>query len=379
MDLSTKVALFTDTNLGTHLAVGVSPDITAGEIGKEHHTCFPNIGEIKVNALMVKRKSCFYHLPDFVPIKNVFQGLSGAWFLHVEASPRNNSDQPFSLQCLVAELSDSVHNGSSLTGSEKPEEHVKLDYDSMKNKSRKMRERFQQLDESPKELPSTCNISKGKNRRLKEKHRNIFKGKDEGFLGAADGHDFSSREKLDQFRGNEVDCREDECSSRKIIEGTHSKSSSEVVSVTGIITKYFSVFDEVNQIVSPSRYGVFNDVVACEANQIYLDEPLKTKTDEDCTKFQVGNKLPYTPKTPSRICLHSSCGNPSPGTSRGKLGTAEVGERLVFAANNLCVAVQKNEWTNSIRQSKGGKTLPLISSSLVASNINIFEFSDDDS
>ncbi|XP_043690395.1 uncharacterized protein LOC122641131 isoform X2 [Telopea speciosissima] len=377
MDLSTKVAVFTDTNLGTHLVLAVSPDITAGEIGKEHHTCFPKFGEIKVNALMVKRKSYFYHLPNFVPIKNAYQGLRGTWFLHVEASPRNNFDQPCSLQGLVAEQSDSVHNGNNLTRSQKPEEHVKLDYDSVKNNSRKRKERFQQLDKSAEELPSACNTREGKNKRLKEKHRNNFKGKDEGFLGGMDSHGFSSRERLGHVGENEVDCREDEWSSWTIIEGTHSQSSSEVVSVTGIITKYFSMFDEVNQFDPPSRYGVCNDVVACEADQIYLDESLKSKTDEECTKLQVGNRLPYAAKTPSRMCL-SSCGNPSPGTSRSKLGTAEVGERFVLAANNLSIAVRKNEPTISICQSKGRKTLPLISSSLVASNINSFEISDSD-
>ncbi|KAJ4976406.1 hypothetical protein NE237_001512 [Protea cynaroides] len=379
MDLSSEVAVFTDTNLGTRLAVAVSPNMTTGEIGKEHHTCFPNFGEIKVLALMVKRKSCFYHLPDFVPIKNAFLGLRGTWFLHVEANPGYSSDHAFSLQGLVAELTDSVHNGSNFTGSQNPEKHIILDYDSMKNKSRKRRERVQQLDEPLEELPSPCNTMEGKSRRFNEKHRNIYKGKDEGFLGEVeDSLGFSSRERLGRVGGNEVDCREDEWSSRTIVEGTHSEKSSEVVSVNGIITKYFPIFDEVNQFDSPSRFGVFNDVVACEANQIYLHEPLKSETDEYCSKLRVSSRLQYTDKTPPRMCFLSSCGNPSPGTSRGKLGTAEIGQRFVLAANNLSITASKNKPTISICQSKGGKTLPLISSSHVANDISIFEINDGD-
>ncbi|KAJ0046081.1 hypothetical protein Pint_03845 [Pistacia integerrima] len=52
-----EVPVFTDTNLGTHIAMAVSPDITTGdfkrELAKTHFSCFPKIGEIEVYGLMV--------------------------------------------------------------------------------------------------------------------------------------------------------------------------------------------------------------------------------------------------------------------------------------------------------------------------------------
>ncbi|XVE50855.1 hypothetical protein DITRI_Ditri01bG0197600 [Diplodiscus trichospermus] len=91
-----KVAVFTDTNLGTRLAMAVSPDTTVEDFQREleraHHDCFPKLGEIEVYALMVKRKSCFYHLPLSMPIKYAFQHREGAWFLHIKARTLKGSD-----------------------------------------------------------------------------------------------------------------------------------------------------------------------------------------------------------------------------------------------------------------------------------------------
>ncbi|RWR84952.1 hypothetical protein CKAN_01378800 [Cinnamomum micranthum f. kanehirae] len=87
---SLELPVFIDTNLGTHLAMAVSPDITAGDLKskfvKEHYICVPNLGEIRAHALMVKCNSCFYHIPDSVPIKNFIQGLNQAWFLQLDAT-----------------------------------------------------------------------------------------------------------------------------------------------------------------------------------------------------------------------------------------------------------------------------------------------------
>ncbi|KAJ0988220.1 hypothetical protein J5N97_006576 [Dioscorea zingiberensis] len=82
--------LFVDSNLGTHLAISVSPDITVtllkDKLACEHVHCFPNFGDIKAHKLMVKRKSFLYHLPDSMVIKYAFQGLSCSWFIHMETT-----------------------------------------------------------------------------------------------------------------------------------------------------------------------------------------------------------------------------------------------------------------------------------------------------
>ncbi|XVF77068.1 hypothetical protein PTKIN_Ptkin14bG0010100 [Pterospermum kingtungense] len=96
MASDTEVAVFTDTNLGTHLAMATSPDTTVGDFQRElersHCSCFPKLGEIKVYGVMVKRKSCFYHLPSSMPIKYAFQHQKGAWFLQIEARTIKDSD-----------------------------------------------------------------------------------------------------------------------------------------------------------------------------------------------------------------------------------------------------------------------------------------------
>ncbi|ERN19250.1 uncharacterized protein LOC110008403 isoform X1 [Amborella trichopoda] len=81
--------VFIDSNLGTHLAIIVSPNDSVGNLKRilreEHPLSFPNLGEIMVQALMVKRKSYFYHLPDSLPIKSALEGLRGSWFLFMDA------------------------------------------------------------------------------------------------------------------------------------------------------------------------------------------------------------------------------------------------------------------------------------------------------
>ncbi|KAK2640150.1 hypothetical protein Ddye_027945 [Dipteronia dyeriana] len=112
---SEEVAVFTDTNLSTHIAMAVSTDITAGEFKRKlertHFSCFPSIGEIKVYGLMVKRKSSFYHLSDSVPIKHAFQGLKGTWFLHAEAKPSIELDKIHLSQYIDAKVKKSNLNG----------------------------------------------------------------------------------------------------------------------------------------------------------------------------------------------------------------------------------------------------------------------------
>ncbi|XP_055805653.1 uncharacterized protein LOC129874396 [Solanum dulcamara] len=73
------MALFADTNLGTRIVVLVSPYTTPNhfkrEVERAHLNCFPQLGQIKVDAVMVERNSCFYHLPETLPLKHVLKGF----------------------------------------------------------------------------------------------------------------------------------------------------------------------------------------------------------------------------------------------------------------------------------------------------------------
>ncbi|KAL5735651.1 hypothetical protein ACOSP7_030111 [Xanthoceras sorbifolium] len=110
-----EVAVFTDTNLATHIAMAASPDITAGEFKRKlertHFSCFPSIGEIKVHGLMVKQKSSFYHLPDTVAMKHAFHGLKGTWFLRAEARPLIGLDKPRLSQYIDSKIGKNNLNG----------------------------------------------------------------------------------------------------------------------------------------------------------------------------------------------------------------------------------------------------------------------------
>ncbi|MFQ6650399.1 hypothetical protein Gotur_022373 [Gossypium turneri] len=116
-----EVAVFTLTNLGTHFVIAVSPNTTVGDFHRElertHHACFPELGKIEVHALMVRRKSCFYHLPSSMPIKYAFQHQVGTWFLHIEARTLKDSGSPCLSNFAAIKVGDHKCDGNRLTGS----------------------------------------------------------------------------------------------------------------------------------------------------------------------------------------------------------------------------------------------------------------------
>ncbi|KNA04186.1 hypothetical protein SOVF_202000 [Spinacia oleracea] len=81
-------AVFVDTNLDTHLAIHVSSRTTVNSLKRrlrrEHYECFPDIGGIEVNYLLVKFNDSYYHLPDDMLLKTAFQGVVTAWFVSAD-------------------------------------------------------------------------------------------------------------------------------------------------------------------------------------------------------------------------------------------------------------------------------------------------------
>ncbi|KAK1440204.1 hypothetical protein QVD17_06029 [Tagetes erecta] len=86
-----EVAVFIDTSLGSHVLISVSPHLTVSEFKKKfeamHLNCYPGIGNIKVDGLMVKKRSHLYHLPESMPIKHAFERSKKAWFLYAQIVP----------------------------------------------------------------------------------------------------------------------------------------------------------------------------------------------------------------------------------------------------------------------------------------------------
>ncbi|KAL7150217.1 hypothetical protein ABFS83_05G096100 [Erythranthe nasuta] len=48
--------------------------------------CFPEIGEIHIHSLKVKRRAVFYHLPETMLVRSALQAGSSSWFLSADAS-----------------------------------------------------------------------------------------------------------------------------------------------------------------------------------------------------------------------------------------------------------------------------------------------------
>ncbi|CAN7104677.1 unnamed protein product [Brassica rapa subsp. narinosa] len=102
--VNNTIAVFVETNLGTRIAMTVSLDITSPDFKRKleetHASCLPTLGEIRVHALMVHRKSQFYYIAQSVPIKFIFRdNHSKPWFIHAEATLVNRSPAPSISNC----------------------------------------------------------------------------------------------------------------------------------------------------------------------------------------------------------------------------------------------------------------------------------------
>lgn len=97
--------VFIDTNLDTHLAVIVSDSDTVFDLKKkivfEHLRCFPEMSELKISSVKVKRKRHYYHLPDTMLVRGVFEGIKKEWFLSVDASRFQCLENDQGLLCIA--------------------------------------------------------------------------------------------------------------------------------------------------------------------------------------------------------------------------------------------------------------------------------------
>ncbi|KAH9607676.1 hypothetical protein KSS87_011645 [Heliosperma pusillum] len=114
MGMNVEIPVFIETNLGTHIVIPTSQDITAAslkrEIERAHIDIFPELGFLSIHALMVKRDSKFYRLPDSFPLKYAFQGFQNFWLLHADASLPKSLEKTSLLGSTVSKRkSSSVH------------------------------------------------------------------------------------------------------------------------------------------------------------------------------------------------------------------------------------------------------------------------------
>ncbi|XAR67358.1 hypothetical protein NMG60_11002077 [Bertholletia excelsa] len=333
-----RVAVFIDTNLGTHIAIDVSPDITAGDFKRDleqaHLNCFPKLGEIRVNGLMVKQKSTFYRLPDSFPVKHAFLNFRRTWVIQMEAYPLSGSNNLILSRYLDSETRDLKSHG---TGDTHP-----LEPQNCAPSSRKNNLNCKAKKKGVKRIPcskivlqvilgATC-LKRKKRRGLKEKQ---FEGS-------------SSEDKELIVPKIEGQYRE-EWNSCATVENPSEETLSETVSISGIIRKYFSDYEEVtccSDIASRANKSQQGELVDARAN------------------------LPhFAVKTPPRMLIFPLPTDQGPRTSRDTFKKAQVGKRMVVASNMLRTSASKQKSSSGLCKSNDHK-----SSSLVQSIV--FEISD---
>ncbi|CAN4123939.1 unnamed protein product [Withania somnifera] len=118
-DTTSYKTVFIDTNLDTHLALLVAPSDTVSDLKKkmvfQHLRCFPEMRELKIFSVKVKRRGHCYHLPDTMIVRCVFEGTKNDWFLSVDASRfqcLGNDQGPLSITYPQTEAENLLPSGS---------------------------------------------------------------------------------------------------------------------------------------------------------------------------------------------------------------------------------------------------------------------------
>ncbi|KAG5550979.1 hypothetical protein RHGRI_009414 [Rhododendron griersonianum] len=369
MGSTAKVPVFATTSLGTNIAIDVSPNITAGDLKREieraHLNCFPKVGEIRTDGLMVKKKSFFYHLPDSLPIKHVFQGVKGAWFSHIEVC--SQSDKSGLSECLAAEIRDQTSNSCNVTDSLQRENSLS----SAKNNNSSCRRTKRGTKRIP-HLKSVLQLAFGrvhlsKRKKRKRVKKNYFlhptvEGLEESLSVGNEGDIVTERKLFASItEGDQNEARK----SNALLENP-SETFSETVSVSGIIKKYFSDYEEVT----------FCSNYTPRAYKSQRREQMTAATNDNCSGAKASAMPQFTPKTPPRSLPSPLPTDLSCKTSRNKIKRPEVGKRLVVASNKLSISASMRKSATGLCGRRDRKLLVPQSSSLVRSIV--FEVSDND-
>ncbi|KAG6607744.1 hypothetical protein SDJN03_01086, partial [Cucurbita argyrosperma subsp. sororia] len=325
-----EVAVFIDTDFGTHLAVAVPPHIAAGALKREvervHFKCFPNIGEIKVDGFMVKQNSNFYHLPDTLLTK-LTSRVESVQFLHVKAQPLNEFIEP-----RLPENADCFPN---LNNGAYPSERQGYCRHSCTSKIRiddKKRTRKILRSVSTKSIILACNTKRKRKRTQRLEH--VEKNSDleelikdaEKFDGSIDTSSYHNMPN-DEVRTTKQ---------RYASSSTNSELSSEVMSVSSIIKRYFPSHDEVSSVPNRSSGGITRS------------EP------EERSPSLLPSKSPFKAGTQKRE------------------RSSKLGKRLVMASYNLGISPNRGWPEISLCNSRGKKFQELMS----LAKSSCFEISD---
>ncbi|QCE13200.1 uncharacterized protein LOC114162722 isoform X1 [Vigna unguiculata] len=350
-----QVTVFADTNLGTHIAFNAPPDITAASLKRDfekaHLSCLPDIGEIQVNGLMVKRKSLFYNLPDSFPIKFAFPAMLGTWFLHVEVKHLKRLCTP----CSPCD-EDALSKHKSLM--------ICKGDNARCNSEEKKTKGFQPGACLVEEHEITNIVSK-----KPEKNEISHENQDQNAAtGMSEGNPCMFGDKPTSMAKSSYVMPEENKLENLVelypnsMQSSHSKMSTQLISVTGIINKYFTSFNGIDNFSSSSNSDLTSRAVHSEI------EVHSKARKRGCLKIK-RNSLPrFAPKTCPRV-LHTPLVSKKSGSKNRKLKPGKrplsgskgrksrMGTRLLSASRNLGVSITKHDPTIPFRILKDSKLL----------------------
>ncbi|XP_021905812.1 uncharacterized protein LOC110820604 isoform X2 [Carica papaya] len=294
----------------------------------------------------VKRKSSFYHLPEWIPIKYAFQGLRGTWFLQVEGRLLNGSNSADLSKHVAAEVGNHAFHGSNLTKSLAIASRRKNGLSNEKGK----KEIFNRIKTSQQELPKVFSYS-GKKRKRKQRINNLehpLPPANENINIDKEMQAISCRKNLYHFLSEiefESATKCHPASKRR----TPSKRFQQVITDANINGRYSSSFCEESRYRSPS--------VSLVASTIHsrLPQQLKAQRDVSCSTIGVDTLPQLNLRTPPRISPSLSQTDSKLESSRNKPRGAEIGKRLLTASNNIIKPQNKHRSAISICRTKNRK------------------------
>ncbi|KAF7842947.1 uncharacterized protein G2W53_005245 [Senna tora] len=383
------VSVFAHTTLDTRIAMNVSQDITAGafkslghqlsklvfseietfkymlnlqfwqnncfsdssvgDFERVHHSCLPNSGEIQVNGIMLKRKSRFYYLPDSLPMKYVFHGMRSTWFLYVEASHIKSlytSRLPRAVATTLSERQDPM-TCNAKENSEEKTIHI----------SKKKKKKKKILNE--KYMQNTANV-------MQEGFSSRFEEKPSGTTNKSQVvMPENEVQNLLKLNANSV-------------QGSLNEKSTEEISVTGIINKYFSSPKGNDNFESPS----LSDATSRAVHKEIEDQPNTPKTPPnvlcapshaDLVSKTTGDRKRES-KVRKGLRVAASHVDLVLKTSRDKRKESKVRKRLLVASQGLGISANKCSPAISLCKFKDGELLQQKSQT----KGSLFEISDSD-
>lgn len=321
-----------------------------GELESEHLKCFPDLGEIRIRKLMVKRKSRFYCLPESLPMKYAFQGVKKTRFIHIEASALTSIRKTCPAECKCKQIVGNMINDPQVADRSDPACPVtSTDGDKIS---------VEPL--VPEHLPA-ARLSKKKRRTKRVKRiclpSHLENGLEDGNFPGQEG--FTRKERFDIFPDNIADKHKEERITCSQVE-----TASDTLSVSNIIKKYFNSHDEVtsDSKINTGTIGTFS-------------QQLKATTYNSFSNITINATPHWIGSIPQRVTVSPNCTQSRSLISGNESKRAKPGNNIVQAFSKLGICASKQNTNSSICRLRR-KKLALQKSTSVVKHL-VFEITDD--